>query len=131
MKLETNQKDLYDMQPTTGKSKLKVGTIIMGILLIAIPILITLFMSRPELWQAIMGAKGEIIKGAVIGLSTLPVLLFVVIKGGNAWYKKWWAWVACGITLIAVVTISLLGVTGSNPSDDAGTMEMQINKGMY
>ena len=103
---------------------------VIGIMLITIPILITLFMTMPELCQGIMSARGEIIKGAVIGLSTLPVLLFVVIKGGNAWYRKWWAWVACGITVIAVVAISLLGTTSMAPTNDMGRMEMQMGEGM-
>ena len=118
------------MQLSAKKPKIKIGTMVIGVMLIAIPILITLFMTMPELWQGIMSAKGEIIKGAVIGLSTLPVLLFVVIKGGNSWYRKWWAWVACGITVIAVVAISLLGTTSMAPTNDMGRMEMQMGEGM-
>lgn len=130
MELETSKEQAYDMQLSAKKPKIKIGTMVIGIMLIAIPILITLFMTMPELWQGIMSAKGEIIKGAVIGLSTLPVLLFVVIKGGNVWYRKWWAWVACGITVIAVVAISLLGTTSMAPTNDMGRMEMQMGEGM-
>ena len=130
MELETSKEQAYDMQLSAKKPKIKIGTMVIGIMLIAIPILITLFMTMPELWQGIMSAKGEIIKGAVIGLSTLPVLLFVVIKGGNAWYRKWWAWVACGITVIAVVAISLFGTTSMAPTNDMGRMEMQMGEGM-
>ena len=130
MELETSKEQAYDMQLSAKKPKIKIGTMVIGVMLIAIPILITLFMTMPELWQGIMSAKGEIIKGAVIGLSTLPVLLFVVIKGGNAWYRKWWAWVACGITVITVVAISLLGTTSMAPTNDMGRMEMQMGEGM-
>lgn len=130
MQLKTNEAKVYNTQVVAGRPKIKVGTIILGVLLIAIPILITLFISMPQLWQTIMGAKGEIIKGAFIGLSTLPVLMFVAIKGGKTWYKKWWSWLAFGITIIAVVAISLVGNTqGSSAGMDMQGMSM--NRGMY
>lgn len=132
MQLETDEAKVYEPQIAAGKPKIKVGPIIIGAILITIPILITLFISVPELWQTIVGAKSEIIKGAFIGLSTLPVLLFVVIKGGKVWYKKWWAWLAFSVTIIAVVTISLVGNTQSAPADMGMEMqEMPMDKGMY
>ena len=133
MQLETDEVEQYEAQLAVNKPKVKIGTMVIGAVLITIPILITLFITVPELWQTIMSAKGEIIKGACIGLSTLPVLLFIVIKGGKTWYKRWWAWLAFSITVIAVVTLSLVGNTQSSSNDmnmDMNT-EMQMDKGMY
>ena len=83
--------------------------------------------SKEQAYDMQLSAKKPKIK---IGTMVIPVLLFVVIKGGNAWYRKWWAWVACGITVIAVVAISLLGTTSMAPTNDMGRMEMQMGEGM-
>lgn len=129
MQLERNKAKVYDTQVNAKKSQIKVGSIIIGVLLIAIPILIALFISMPELWQAILVAKSEIVKGIVIGVSTLPVILFVAIKGGKTWYKKWWAWAAFSVTIIAVLVISLSGAPqGAEP--DMGMQDMYMDEGI-
>lgn len=124
MQLERNKAKVYDTQVNAKKSQIKVGSIIIGVLLIAIPVLIALFVSMPQLGQAVLAAKNEIVKGMVIGVSTLPVILFVAIKGGKTWYKKWWAWAAFSVTVVAVLVISLVGA----PQDAGSDMGMQ---GMY
>ena len=85
--------------------------------------------SKEQAYDMQLSAKKPKIKIGTMVI-TVTVLLFVVIKGGNAWYRKWWAWVACGITVIAVVAISLLGTTSMAPTNDMGRMEMQMGEGM-
>lgn len=124
MQLKTDEVKVY-----AQRSQIKVGSIIIGVLLIAIPILIALFISMPQLAQVLLGAKSEIIKGMIIGVSTLPVILFVAIKGGKVWYKKWWAWAAFSVTIIAVLVISLLGAP-QGASADMGIQDQYMDKGM-
>ncbi|MEF9960550.1 MAG: hypothetical protein RR448_06715 [Niameybacter sp.] len=124
MNLETKQ----NIEVVTKKQKLTVGTIILGIGLISIPIIITLFLTVPELGQKILEAKSEIFKGMFIGVTILPVFLFVTIKGGKVWYKQWWNWAAIGITCIALVTITLVSTfTGQSQGLDEG---VSIENGM-
>lgn len=130
MELEVRKKQAYDTQFSSRKPKLKIGTILIGIMLIAIPILITLFITMPDLWQAIVYAKSEILKGIFIGLSTLPVLIFVALKGGETWYKKWWTWIVCIVTVGTVVALSLLGTTSIGPAQNMDSIGIQMGKGL-
>lgn len=129
MQIETDEVKVCDTQTAMKKPQLKVGSIIIGILLISIPIFIALCISMPQLWQALIAAKGEILKGMFIGASTLPVILFVAIKAGKRWYKVWWAWTALTVTAVAVLSISLLGTPqGGQPG--MGGQDMYMNEGM-
>lgn len=130
MELEIRKKQAYDTQIASKKTKIKIGTILIGIMLIAVPILITLFITMPDLWQAIVYAKNEILKGIFIGLSTLPVLLFVALKGGETWYKKWWTWIVCVVTVGIVVALSLVGTTSMDPGQDMDSIDIQMGKGL-
>ena len=114
----------YDV--ITKKPIPSVGTIVLGLVLISISIIVTLFITMPELGQSIIQAKGEILKGLLIGVTILPVFLFITIKGGKTWYKQWWSWAAVGITCIALVTITLVNIFGNQPKD----MNDDINNGM-
>lgn len=129
MQLERNKAKTYDTQVNAKKSQIKVGSIIIGVLLIAIPVLIALFVSMPQLGQSVLAAKSEIVKGMVIGVSTLPVILFVAIKGGKTWYKKWWAWAAFSVTIIAVLVISLSGAP-QGAELDMGMQGMYMDEGI-
>lgn len=129
MQLERNKAKVYDTQVNAKKSQIKVGSIIIGVLLIAIPVLIALFVSMPQLGQAVLAAKNEIVKGMVIGVSTLPVILFIAIKGGKTWYKKWWAWAAFSVTVVAVLVISLVGAPQGAESD-MGMQGMYMEEGI-
>lgn len=111
------------------KDRPKVSTIAISLLMIGISISIALLICIPDLWQQIMMIKWDILKGALVGISALPVFLFVTIKGGKEWYKKWWVWVSIAITLIAIVTIVMLkGSPGAGsmgmPSMEAGMPSM-------
>lgn len=111
MELETNQTSIK------LRKKTKTTTIILGVILVTIPVCVALFMSMPGLLMALKSSLGEITRGAVIGVSALPVLLFVGIKGGNEWYKKVWCW--CVLVLM-VIGISLIVFLGNPSSADAG-----------
>lgn len=130
MNLEKNVTTTVEMDP---KPRLvQASTIMVGVLIIAIPIIVALLATKPELWQMIKDAKWEIIKGAGIGVSILPVFIFVTIKGGAMWYKKWWSWAAIGVTCVALVGIIMI----ADPSQAMGGMNgmdaMQgMNGGMY
>lgn len=127
MQLETKQ----NVENVVKKPTLSIGSIILGICLISIPIIVTLFIAIPSLGQTLLQEKSEIMKGMIIGITILPVFLFVAIKGGKLWYKQWWSWVAVGVTCIALVSITFIGsFGGSNQSMDNGmNMEDGMNMG--
>lgn len=118
MQLETN----VIMGKTKKKERLKVSTAIIAVLMIGISVLIALFVCMPDLWQQFMMVKWEVFKGALIGIGILPVLLFVTIKGGKEWYKKWWVWASVVIVMGALVTIVIL--KGNNLVSTGGNMGM-------
>lgn len=126
MNLETEEN--YEL--AAKKPALSVGTILLGLLLISISVIITLFITMPEFAEALLQAKGQILKGVMVGATTLPVLLFITIKGGKKWYKQWWSWVAVGITCVALVTITFVGTSGSQPQDLNGGMNMEEGMNM-
>ncbi|MGL4345043.1 MAG: hypothetical protein ACRCTE_07595 [Cellulosilyticaceae bacterium] len=92
----------------TTKNKTKASTVITGFLLVAIPILIGLLVCFPAVTGWAMMSKAQIIKGVMIGLSGLPVLLFITIKGGVDWYKRWWTWTILALTIITLLLIVVL-----------------------
>lgn len=111
MELETNQASLK-----VGKKTNKM-TILVGVLLVGVPVCVALFINKPELFQTLKNFKWDILKGAVMGLSSLPVLIFVGIKGGSNWYKKIWCWAILAIMLVGILTMVLMGSTSTMPQD--------------
>lgn len=101
----------------TKRTKFSFQTLILGIVFISISIILTLLVAIPELTQAVLAAKGEILKGVIVGITILPVLLFVTIKGGKFWYKKLWSWLSIGITCVALIAITLASVSRNELSD--------------
>lgn len=130
MELEVRKKQSYEGQISSKKPKMKIGTILMGMMLVAIPVLITLFITMPDLWGIMVDAKSDILKGVAIGLSTLPVLIFIALKGGETWYKKAWTWIVGLITIGAIVVLSLVGTTSMESMQDMNDMEIQIDKSL-
>lgn len=128
MNLET--KPSYDA--AVKKPTLSVGTIVLGVALISVSIILTLFITIPELAQALIQAKGQILKGLFIGVTILPIFLFVTIKGGKTWYRQLWSWIAVGITCVALIGITFVSIFMNQPKDMNGDMNngMQIEEGM-
>ncbi|MGL6174470.1 MAG: hypothetical protein ACRC1P_07660 [Cellulosilyticaceae bacterium] len=91
--------------------KAKGTTILLGFSLILVPIAIGVLMTMPQVMTWITISWKEIIKGAVVGLSILPVILFATIKGGAMWYKKVWVWGLITVAVLVVMAISLMGET--------------------
>ena len=121
MELQTN---------TKTPEKVKVSTIIVGILFICVSVVIALFVTNPTLLQQVMAQKGDILKGALIGVSALPIFLFLTIQGGKTWSKKWWVWVGIALTLcILLVIVAVMG--SSTASTVGGSMPYMNNGGMY
>lgn len=104
MELQTNN------TKSTG-CKVKGVTILIGFSLILVPIAIGVLMTMPQVMIGLATAWKEIMKGIVIGLSILPVILFVTIKAGTLWYKKAWVWIIIIIAVGTVITIGLIGET--------------------
>lgn len=105
MELQTNS-----VQKTT---KLKVSTIFIGLGILIIPIGIGVLINMPEVMEWVKLYWKEISKGIMIGVSILPVMLFVTIKGGGCWYKRWWTWGLLVIVIAMVIGISFLGSAGT------------------
>lgn len=99
---------------TSNREQLKVSTIFLAIVMIALSVSVALFICKPDLWQQVMMVKGDLLKGAVIGFTALPVLLFVTIKGGKTWFKKWWVWASISITVIGLILVATLSGGSSN-----------------
>nr|WP_307992588.1 hypothetical protein [uncultured Niameybacter sp.] len=112
------------------KQTLSVGTIVLGVALISVSIILTLLITVPELAQAIIQAKGQIFKGLFIGVTILPIFLFVTIKGGKTWYKQLWSWIAVGITCVALIGITLGSTFMNQPKDMNGGMQMEEGMNM-
>lgn len=130
MELEVRKKQSYEGQISSKKPKMKIGTILMGMMLVAIPVVITLFITMPDLWGMMVDAKSDILKGVAIGLSTLPVLIFIALKGGETWYKKAWTWIVGIITIGAVVVLSLAGTTSMESMQDMNDMDIQMDESL-
>lgn len=130
MELEVRKKQSYEGQISSKKPKMKIGTILMGMMLVAIPVVITLFITMPDLWGMMVDAKSDILKGVAIGLSTLPVLMFIALKGGETWYKKAWTWIVGIITIGAVVVLSLAGTTSMESMQDMNDMDIQMDESL-
>lgn len=120
------------MQLQTNKNigmgyKSNIGTLLIGLLIILIPVTIGGLINMPEMMEWIKGSWKEIAKSAVVGFSMLPVILFVTIKGGAVWYKKWWTWGLLIVGVAAIFTLSIIGVgTGAG---DAGMEAMNYMGG--
>lgn len=121
MQLQTSKNTEYGYKPN-------VGTIIVGLLIILIPITIGGLINMPEMMEWIKSSWKEIAKAAVVGFSMLPVILFVTIKGGSLWYKKWWTWGLLIIGVVSIFTLSILG-TGTGGGVDAGMEAMNYMEG--
>lgn len=124
MELQTNKE-------TQMRSKFNIGNLVIGLLIILIPIMIGALINRPELLEWIKTSWKEIAKAAVVGFSMLPVILFVTIKGGEGWYKKWWTWALIAIGVIAIFIISIVGVNSSSMGDmeNMGGMNKMESRG--
>ncbi|MGL4800067.1 MAG: hypothetical protein ACRCWY_11840 [Cellulosilyticaceae bacterium] len=126
MELETQQA----VTITAKKEKVKVSTIIGGIIILAVSIGIAVLICMPQTLQQIMMVKGEVMKGILLGLMSLPIFLFVTIKGGKIWYKKWWTWTAIGIVVIALSVVGVVAGGGAGSSGSAGNMNPGMGESM-
>lgn len=96
---------LQDREATTIKKSFNLGAMITGIAMIAIPVIVGIFVTKPELLDLLLASKVDVLKGGLMGFSILPVFLFVGIKGGATWYKRFWAWL---LILMGTVIIGTL-----------------------
>lgn len=113
MQLQTNKNREMGYRPN-------IGTLLLGLLIILIPVTIGGLINMPELTEWIKGSWKEIVKSSIVGFSMLPVILFATIKGGELWYKKWWTW---GLIVIGVIAIFMLSIMGSGISAGNDGME--------
>lgn len=111
-----------------GKNKVPVSTVITAFLLILIPIVMGALVCIPEFGQWLLFSKGDILKGIFIGISILPIFLFITIKGGATWYRRWWAWGVVALSMFVLVLIVILG-KGSTGSSMGSPMGVPANPG--
>lgn len=116
------------MSKVQSKNKVPVSTIITAFLLIIIPIVIGVLVCIPSFGQWMVTSKGEIFKGVLIGLSILPIFLFITIKGGEAWYKRWWTWGVVAVAMIVLVLVVVFG-KGGTALVPGGSMDGMPNPG--
>lgn len=114
------------------KNKVKASTVMMGFLLIIIPVLMGVLVCIPTFGQWVIASKGDIFKGFIVGVSLLPVLLFIAIKGGEIWYKRWWTWgiIAVSIGILALIVVMSKGVVGGTvPPAEGQMMDQGVQMG--
>ncbi|MGL4736771.1 MAG: hypothetical protein ACRCW2_04870 [Cellulosilyticaceae bacterium] len=100
------------MSQVKSKNKVPVSTVITAFLLITIPVVMGLLVCVPAFGQWMLASKGDILKGALIGLSILPIFLFITIKGGTVWYKRWWTWGVVTLAMAVLVLVVIFGKGG-------------------
>lgn len=102
--------------------KTKVSVVMVGFILILVPAIIGFLLCMPTFGQWIMNSKGELFKGAVIGFSSLPIFLFITIKGGERWFKSWWTWSILSVVLILMVVVVFVSKGSVQGSEMGGAI---------
>ncbi|OON93173.1 MAG: hypothetical protein ATN32_09120 [Candidatus Epulonipiscium fishelsonii] len=91
------------------QEKNKWKSIINAILITLLTISISMIITFPEIRQILLNSKSEISKSFLIGLSVLPVMIFVINNGGKNWTKNKLSWIVLLITCGAIFYISISG----------------------
>lgn len=113
MELQTNERQ----EVISLKKQTKVLTIVLGIALILIPVGITVILNVQGIFETLKTNLGEIGRGIIIGITTLPVMIYIGLKTEGKWYKKAWAWILLVIMIggILAVVFFMSKSTGAMP----------------
>ncbi|ONI42316.1 hypothetical protein AN639_12580 [Candidatus Epulonipiscium fishelsonii] len=111
------------MQEKNFRLKSIVGAVLIILLTISISMIITF----PEIRQSLLDAKSEILKSFIIGLSILPVMIFIIHNGGKNWTKSKLSWI---ILIIACGAVFYISVSGEKMARDNFLLEHNLDE-MY
>ena len=101
MELQTNG----NQEIISLKKKTKILNVVLAIALIIIPVGIAVLMNVQGVLGTLKMHIGEIGRGIVIGVTTLPVMIYIGIKTEGKWYTKVWAWVVLMLMLVGILAV--------------------------